>query len=1523
MYINQIDKLIHSLLESSFTFIMKDKSFKNMMSDINFVKNQKEINNLLKELFKLIHINTLKKEISNVTSLKIVEDIIKKIMCYYLFLSIAIQSKGSEEQFIQNITEFTKNQTSYDVKINDFFNTNSNAIIIKYFKIFKELKPLFIKPDPKQLEIKKKLFSEDTLELLDQYDNDFILANFLTSDVNLNFHNVIKVIIVLYIYNQDHKKEITEIIESSHDDKQEYVYIDIVVQTEQMVDLSTIERTFEGFLTKKDKNDSYKLFQLLDEYLTTRNNDILIDDKINILLNHKLIIPITDEFLLYHKSDEKYDVDETNKEKETKIKYIISKIESVSELYNSNDSFKKAITQFYKPLLSRKAVLINYNETQKILNRIQMQHQMSTERNSLYHDLLYYTMYPYINFKKSEGFTFHSSNSVTAIRHANLDRDIFKPPSSSQLLETRCINQMIAGNIIGFAVPINKPIQCIRISEMVNIRDSNSEHLYEKLSKKIFKTIINRSIPSKCYYILFDPKNEAQQIESKFFASENNKQILSDVYDHLEEYMFAFLMKNIHKVSIQKGLDFIYRIQNRFVYLTESHLNTVLEKLYFFRQHSAIEYDSIEDQFNGLTEDSIQVFDSKSQSYMIPVFESKTVKNVSKYICQHNISWSALHKIQDQNKYDAEYYNFIKTYLTVNDDQQFVCVSCGIVLPISNHQIDGEYDKSTKTIDAYMKQTIQNIQDIEEFQKFNSVVKDIYNTIEKLGMKSEISQFTGNTVDTRSEQLRIMFTKHVIQLLIAHYDELKFSYKERNEKANKLYHINRSSSLLYFFNLDNSIYIHSSKDKDFYKSLKRDNILIYILLFFILELDELKILMMKGCKLKSKYIDFATLEKICFPLFANMKIITNKMSEIQPIQNYPVFMYVLSMLATIIAFPKYNFLYSVSSEETNITITKLFVSNLRIVIHTFVDLINSVLEIYNQNNAKTHFVYEIFSLTFYRKLNSIFKDDQFFSRIKNKVNMTKTKKSDLIDVHLLEIADLYDVKQDFYFDMYRHTHCNTDKMDPKPYPFKTRNQYQLSELTNCLNGEFHKWSVKNNIFSCKKCEVNMTDVFDKSSPNPSIIRNYLHNRINSVVTELCKNNKLHLYNIQVTPEIIQKCSDQPNYIFDKQSLKQFKEQLEETNNSKYASQMKELLTSKKKYDTRIQDVFKYVFEIKNKYSKTNLVDFIRKFIQEFEKFGDISIHIDNQQYFLKSNIYTLLYDPYGNTIQHPITLHKETDVSIQHNHPFYKTDVLILNVPFSKSNFQVYYDLYTKHLLGHKEKNKDYILLNQTSKFVHVNYSLENMLIMLGYPSMKIKNSIDSSQFHRLQSVKKLIQLVNIEMYKLDHSYSFTSDWKHIQDFFTLELAANNTNETLALQLANKNKMASILICFFLSELSMFSNERKSKSLANSIKTVFWKTVIDLFHQQWTEKQLSSLSILGFLSIQDPSMISDSSNINDHNNSDDTDDTDTENETYIEVANEEELLNEKERDDAFDVEYQLDEDDDEEYNYERIEKMFN
>src|SRR5205807_2284082 len=115
--------------------IIKNKSISDIIDEVNFVKYQREINQILIDYIKTINIAEIRELVKNEDTVKIITNIIKRYIVIYLFLTIGAFYKGKEDTFINNIVEFTKNQVGYEFKVENFFNSENNATIIRYYNL--------------------------------------------------------------------------------------------------------------------------------------------------------------------------------------------------------------------------------------------------------------------------------------------------------------------------------------------------------------------------------------------------------------------------------------------------------------------------------------------------------------------------------------------------------------------------------------------------------------------------------------------------------------------------------------------------------------------------------------------------------------------------------------------------------------------------------------------------------------------------------------------------------------------------------------------------------------------------------------------------------------------------------------------------------------------------------------------------------------------------------------------------------------------------------------------------------------------------------------------------------------------------------------------------------------------------------------------------------------------------------------------------------------------------------------------
>ena len=407
------------------------------------------------------------------------------------------------DTYINNIVEFTNNQKNYNFKIDNFFNAENNSLIIEYFHIIKNILLYVKKPNLQNIE--NQIFGKQTIKFLNELNSDFIKNNFMIKDDNIRAHNIIKTLIILLIYNLSDKQIYYKLLESSENIDSEYIFIDIIEPTHEYFDFNQME----SLLSKKDiiNGLSYEIWDYL-ESLQLFDIQKSHDEKILELINKNLLVPILEDFMTYHKDSEKYDSDASNtykKKENTKIKYIINKIEQASELYSNkvlkNDKLLKLINSyFYAPLYHRQSILRNDYEEIKIINKFLNQGRINQENSEYLNDLFDYRSYPYINFKdfRKYGFSLDFNNTVDSIRVISFSKKNIKNKNS--LLQLRVSMKNSQSNIVGFMIN-NNNIDCLKYKDTKDIREKKIEDVYQTILNNILN-ILTKKKKDECFLLL-------------------------------------------------------------------------------------------------------------------------------------------------------------------------------------------------------------------------------------------------------------------------------------------------------------------------------------------------------------------------------------------------------------------------------------------------------------------------------------------------------------------------------------------------------------------------------------------------------------------------------------------------------------------------------------------------------------------------------------------------------------------------------------------------------------------------------------------------------------------------------------------------------------------------------------------------------------------------------------------------------------------------------------------------------------
>ena len=383
MYVNQVDDLFDSILNKFNDFLIKEKAFQKLSSDTNFVKFQNEIVGFIKKFIDSIPKKDIVDIIKKESYFDSVLNIIKRYCAFYIYLGIAYNYEGDRDLFITNIIEASKFQKDATFQITNFFNSENNAKIIVFYNDIKNFLSLLTFKTIDKIKIiisNNPLRYESTIRLFNDLGEDYIVEYFLIKD---NFHNIMKALIFKQIYLKEEKIEIISMLNQQEIENAEYKYIEIVVSNEKkLVDFNVIQKFLS--IEQLKSGLAEEIYNYLEEVRDTKEFIIKENqDFINYLFTNKIIIPITEDFLRYHKDTEKYDpeslIESSNiKERDaTKIKYIINKMNNIKNYYSplleKNPKMKLETEKlFFKPLDPKMAVLYNDDEEVRIIQKLQM-----------------------------------------------------------------------------------------------------------------------------------------------------------------------------------------------------------------------------------------------------------------------------------------------------------------------------------------------------------------------------------------------------------------------------------------------------------------------------------------------------------------------------------------------------------------------------------------------------------------------------------------------------------------------------------------------------------------------------------------------------------------------------------------------------------------------------------------------------------------------------------------------------------------------------------------------------------------------------------------------------------------------------------------------------------------------------------------------------------------------------------------------------------------------------------------------
>ncbi len=1338
MYIDIIDNFVDQLLEDFYiNVISKDKLFNKIYDEQNFVKFQKEINEILVKYFKSIDFKEIKNFVNKEDTFDIIVNVFKKYLCFYLFTYIARFYKFKEDTLINNIVEFSKYQVNYDFKISEFFNSESNSTIFYLHNIVKNILKYISFDKEKDAEtFINKIEQKDTKKFIDSISNEFVDKFLKKAKEEEKTHIIIKTLILLNIYNEKDKKEISNVIEVL-DDEGETIWIDIVIPQKQVIDFSTVENVLSRKEIQQGFAEDFWNY-IISHDPKNKKFDDTIENKLLKLINSKILIPITDEFLLYHKDSEKYTYDdsvEPKKKEDTKIRYIVNKIDKAADFYSKKIEDKEQLRKiFFGPLLPRKAVVYNNLEDVKIINKLLNQGENAIKNNEYINDLLVYRNYAYNNFKdfKDNGFTLLFNKTIDAIRSVSFEKQGDFRQNSKSLLQMRVGSNKMYVNVVGFMIPSNKSYSnCLRVNEVTNINKlgkNEYDTTIEFLNKYKFSNIEDANFNQSVFWLFKDAVEEKSNKEEILFDKQNIiKNLIGKFYDDIVFNIYQNILLTIDKkdkITLQKAMFIKEYFENKFTKIDDPELlNNLNEKIYYEKVIKTTgDYDIKDDEFKGLDGSVIKLQEIKKfkeediKSVKLNIHQVERVieeKEEIDAVCQHNISWSYLNELRrtDPNKHTDLLYEFIQQYVIENIDGEMICKSCSTHIDIKKFLIDGTFDDQTNQFVAYSISMSYDmpLEETKEYYKYRGTIRNVDKLIEKIASIANIPYFIGTTSTIKSRRKNIV--KDLIDILEINNINLKKNYKQRNELSSKTYNISRNLSEIFVFELEDAIFTVTSKEKDFYKNIKHNNIVAYLIICLFLEISESNITFMSGDK--KGICNYPIFTKYGHNLFDNLKVRVNRGGDVDDIKNYKVLCYMIYIISCMIT--KYNIWYFESKDEKESKVDKKKFKPIvqKIIIHTVLDVLNSILEYADLKKGKSN-IYEIISTKYYSKLTTIFNKQEILDKfdIGDKSSLAIDRKTYVLTKsEPMKLTGKFKVNETFIDSNY-YT-CRIPKLKMSKRNLKVETYDDKNMITNCPTGDFHQWkSIDKKELTCEKCKLVLSQIKYEKNNNDEFIKKYHYFVLKQIAQKFCLTGIKHNYYIDKEKNIgiCKICSKAEDYDYNNKELDTLEANILKNTNLDFVKKIKTSSSEEEEKRTNYEE--KLEKNYKENIDKDEQYKFINKFIKEIKNIvGESNL----ENVYLDDNTYFIDHDYDGSILKKPIIIkEKENKIQFRSNHPFYKTDVIYYTT-YKNGKIDVYYDAITKIHLGYKDSIKDYVRTYRTDNRLVINYSMKNKLILLGY----------------------------------------------------------------------------------------------------------------------------------------------------------------------------------------------------------------
>jgi hypothetical protein len=930
--------------------------------------------------------------------------------------------------------------------------------------------------------IKSKLSKDEIVKIFN--DNNEIIFKIEYISIINNYKNEKKTIEDLI---EEDKNILDEIAQNDYFNNCETSTIEVVksnAETTNTVDIKTMLEDSD-IEAKKINNIASEITKLLK---INKNSNINITNKqINEIINSKLLIPITDEFMII------------NDQKTIKIdpKQKVNKIDIIFKQFHDKINNEVHDSDFYinqiEVLQVLNKYLIKYKDTKniEIINNINI---LKTYFNQVF---LNYSI-------NKNSLDFKNTKQFISLRKLKLNDKI----------NTRLCPVNSDIKLVGFALLNDKITEdkIIELNELLNLINNNELN------------INNDIIKTHKYIYLFNVEN-SQEIIDKIYKTLKNV-ILNSI--NIEEYLTEYGV-NYKKIK-EKYQDFNITEDDILRQFQEQIDITLTEKKNDLRDENETKTFGLEGNIVKLPEVKIEKL--KKLNNLYHPSNNNIFLNT---ICQHVIDQQNINNVKNSNnisKYETLIHNFIAKYVETDNNNNKICKKCHQLLDTNGLTLGSNLENDT-IIGSLLSHGLEKFEGYTEFGRTNTsdgLINNVDSTISDIGNILNFKNYSGFSTQAKSMRQKLIkdiidIIRNVKNVLVKKYnDDIKIIIPDIIKKYNVL-HSNYNN--FYIFPLDNEIY--ETTKQDIFQLRKRNNIIYYILFYLLININDSSLLDMISVNKKIPLLGNA---QNIYQDFLNHKNLfeckINIRNKLEDIQNYPILCFCIYFMSRVLSQEKYKTKINLNNSGINIEYKKglsivvqlIIITSLLTLINCIIDGIDYInlnkdqfsdIEIQIWNNILTRFNANID--------NGLYKNEDILKEFFNKIEKTTKYNTEKI----IKFQDPSEIKDQKYL---LGEEPNKDLKNKIPNPkvisfnkIDINNQnLQHYEYTNIKPSENHLnhtmiFDNKENIMKCKICGLSLKD-YEDNGDHKEMKTKVEENYLNIMANDYCPSGTVHDYDIK-------------------------------------------------------------------------------------------------------------------------------------------------------------------------------------------------------------------------------------------------------------------------------------------------------------------------------------------------------------------------------------------------------------------------